>query len=358
MAKRTYLPPKCGFSIQGNRVVTDGTIKGRITGTMMAGILGCSPWSSPFRVACRLLGLADEDIGDKPAVKAGRALERRVIDAAQELYDDLGLMFVPADEIYAKREGDHASWASDFDDEMFAGHVDGIVFDSGGSDYILEVKTSGNLDSWKDGVPEYYWWQVALYDRFITRTDRAYVVLGIGGEEGRRRPELWHGSKENTVMFDMPIDPAKVDEGLEKVAKWYSRYIAKGETPSPDPTDPADIELFEHLQSIADSEDVKAGLVDRIAGLDAMVKEREDEMEVLYETRDRLRGMVKDWMAAHDVKELRSADGRYVAVMGTQTRTYVDQSLMMADGIDPTPYIVEKVTNVFTVKPFKEDKEE
>lgn len=357
--RKEYLPPKCGFAIQGDHIVTDGTVRGKVTGTMMAGILGCSPWSSPFSVACRLLGLAEEDIGDKPAVKAGRALERRVLESAQGLYGDLeGLMLVPAEEIYAKREGDHASWVSDFDDPIFAGHVDGVVFDENGTDYILEIKTSGNIDAWADGVPEYYWWQVALYNRFITKRDHAYVVRGMVTDEERRRPEKWEGSPENVRMYVVRMDDLKMDAGIEEICKWYEQYIEKGVTPAPDPTRPGDVELFEHLQNLADTEEAQAVMVARIAALDAEIKAREEGMKPLYDARDMLRGTVKDWMSAHDVEELRSADGGFKAVVRKQVRASVDQSLMMAAGIDPTPYMVEKVTNVFTVKQVTDKEQE
>ena len=139
MTARIYDAPKCEYTIEDGCIRTDGSIKGKVSGTMMAGILGCSPWSTPFQVACALLGVGVEDISGKPAVRTGQILESRIIDYVGKTYPEYGL-FMPADKIYEKREGDHASWVSDFDDDIFSGHVDGIVMREDGSNCILEIK--------------------------------------------------------------------------------------------------------------------------------------------------------------------------------------------------------------------------
>lgn len=209
MPDPVYTPPKCGFMIDGDRIRADGTHKGRISGTMMAGILGVSPWSSPFTVACDLLGLATEDISSKAVVKAGHALESVVIEYMNAVHPDIGA-FVPAEEMFAQREGDHDSWAPDFEDEVFTGHVDGVVMASDGNQYILEVKTSSNMESWLNGVPEYYQWQVGLYNHFITHQDKAYVALGVMNPGALKDPSTWVPSSTNTALFELPIDQGAV----------------------------------------------------------------------------------------------------------------------------------------------------
>ena len=62
MMARKYLAPTCSYEISDGTIRTDGSVHNKVTGTSMAGILGLSPWSSPFQVACALLGLGREDI--------------------------------------------------------------------------------------------------------------------------------------------------------------------------------------------------------------------------------------------------------------------------------------------------------
>lgn len=350
MAK--YLPPRCEYSVEGSVVVTDGSVANKVTGTLVAAILGLSPWTTPFQAACSLLGLAREDISDKPAVKTGQVLEKRIIEYAGERYPEYGL-FIPAEDVYGKREGDHDLWASDFDDDVFGGHVDGIVMDDEGNDYILEIKTSANLDSWSDGVPEYYYWQVALYNRYLCNRDTAYVVLGIVDENTYKDPRLWVPSDESVGLFRLDIDRAEVEEKLDYIRRWYSTYILNGTTPEYDPSNPKDVEMYMHLLSLADSEDAKGAAVDRLANIEAMIADREMGLKSLYDARDSLRKDLKEYMAAHEMTDLESVSGRYTAHLTEQVRTSIDPVKLEEDGIDPEPYTVRKVSKVFTLRETK-----
>lgn len=259
MTATQYKPPKNPYHIEGNTVYSDGENVNKVSGTSMAGILGCSPWSTPFTVACGLLGLAREDIDNKDAVRVGKALEKKIIRYVDKIYGPEKGSFMSADEIYGAREGDHDDWSSDFEDETFSGHVDGIVTGLDGEEYILEVKTSANLDSWADGVPEYYYWQVALYNYFLTKKDKAYVALGIVNENTYRDYASWVPSTENVALFEMPIDQKQVEEVVEQVKAWYDLYIKAKKTPPADMSNPKDADMYNHLLNIgSDVAEMKA----------------------------------------------------------------------------------------------------
>lgn len=348
-----YEPPKVDYSIEGSHVCTDGTYRGKVTGTAMGGILGCSPWSSPFQAACYALGLASKDISDKPAVKAGKALESVVIDYMSKNYPEIGA-FVPAEEIYEAREGAHDSWASDFEDEIFAGHVDGIVMTEDGTDLILEVKTSSNMSAWEDGVPEYYFWQVALYNHFITKQDHAYVALGIMDPEALKDPSTWVPSEANTALFDLQIDQEYVDRTLEEIREWYNMYIAHGITPDYDPTNPRDVELFEHLLNLTADESSVSDLIEQMAKVRVAIDEKEREIEPLTAFEDNLKTKIKDYMDCHELSELVSTGGSYRAVLTRSTRRKVDAAKLREAGIDPEPFMTTTETKSFTIKHVKE----
>lgn len=349
MSKRIYFPPKCKYKIVGNTIVADGSVRQKISGTSMAGILGCSPWSTPFQVACNLLGLAKEDISDKPAVVVGTKLEAPIIRYAGETYSDHGQFFL-AEEVYEKRIGDHDSWVSDFESDYFAGHVDGIVFSDDGDDYILEIKTSSNLDSWEVGVPEYYYWQVALYNHHICRKDKAYVVLGMVNEATYKDYTSWVPNVNTVAMFEMPIDTEDVADKLKIVADWYDTYIANGVTPEYDPNNPGDVEMYNHLVNLSQDVDEVSELIELYGQIDERIAEEEAKSVELYVQRDELKARIKDYLTSHNLGSLGSTSKDFIGKVSTQVRTSFDESLMREDGLDVDKYKVQKAVKSFSIK--------
>lgn len=355
MAIRTYTPPKCKYEVEGRHIKTDGSVAQKITGTALAGIFDISHWSSPFQIACKLLGLAeDADIGSKPAVIAGKVLEAPIIRYMDATNQDIGV-FVPAEDMYALREGDHSTWESDFEDEIFAGHVDGIVMADDGEDYILEVKTSANLDDWANGVPEYYYWQVALYNEFITHQDHAWVALGIMNDAAYKDPESWTPCETNCTLFRLEIDQEQVKKRLDQVREWYDKYILAGITPDYDPSNAGDVAMWEHLVSLTDSPESIAYLIDEDARLREEIARHEAEIKLYYDEKKRIDAKLKDYLTCHDMKDANSSSGAYRAMISVSTRVVFDEDLMKADGIDPAKYKTYKEVKTFTIKSIKEE---
>lgn len=349
MARVSYNSPKCVFTVDGGHIVTDGSVRNKVTGTSMAGILGCSPFSSPFQVACALLGVCRENLDGKPAIETGKVLEPVIIDYLGRTYPDKGC-FLPAEDVYEKRAGDHDSWESDFPDEVFAGHVDGIVTSADGVDRILEIKTSSNMDSWAEGVPEYYYWQVGLYNEFITQQDSAVVGLGIVDGYTRRNPLSWAPNERNTVLFEMPIDREQVRKGMEQVQDWYNQYIVRGVTPDYDPTNPRDVAMYQYLKNIsADVGDVQK-LVDRVGEIDYEIRMIEGQSKALYDERDSLKERIRSFMDVHEMSTLEGAEMPYVISLSPAKRSSIDKTAMALDGIDPEKYIKYTETKYFKIK--------
>lgn len=350
---RIYKPPTNKFTIEGDVIrVAPGSEVHKVSGTSMGGILGVSPFATPFTVACNLLGVASEDISDKPAVKVGIALEGKIIDYADKTYPSVGAFF-PAEKIFEKRAGDHNSWTSDFEDDTFAGHVDGIVMSDDG-DYILEVKTSANMDSWADGVPRYYQLQVALYNYFITKRDLAYVVLGKVNENTYGDYHTWIANENTVALFEMPIDQEMFEETLDTVREWYSKYILNGVTPPYDPDNPMDVEMFNHLQNIAGDIEEKKRLVNEYRMTRYEIDSHEADIKDKYDYLETLKAQLKDYMVANRLSELtfdeEDESGAKVGpkvVIVTQNRKGLDELAMEKDGIDLTKYrTIKQVTSL------------
>ena len=348
---RTYKPPTNQYTVEGPIIrVAPGSEIHKVSGTSMAGILGVSPWSTPFQVACNLLGLGQEDISDKPAVKVGIALESKIIKYADKAYPQYG-MFAPAEDAFVKREGDHNAWVSDFEDDYFAGHVDGIVSSDDGVDRILEIKTSSNLESWEFGVPRYYYLQVALYNHFITKQDTAYVVLGVVNENTYKDYNSWIPNENTVRLFELDMEQDEFETTLADVREWYDKYIMNGMTPPYDPENQGDVELYNHLVNLASDYESMQPLVDEYKDLCDEIDNAEAAIKDKYDAREDLKNRLKTYMEAHDLSQIPSKEKEGLrAVMGTQNRASWDEAAMVADGIDTNKYKKSKVIKTFSIK--------
>ncbi len=352
MADRRYTEPKCPFLLRDSHVETDGSVKGKITGTMLGAILGKSPFSSPFAVACDLLGVGREDLDGKTAVEIGKYLEPKLIDYCAERYSDIG-SFVKADDVFEKREGDHANWPSDWEDDLFSGHLDGVVV-KGDGNYVLEVKTTGNIGSWEDGVPEHYLLQVALYNHFMYNQDKAYVILGIVDDETRRDMSSWTPSDDNVMLFEVAMDEDATVAALNTAEQWYEDYISKDMTPDFDPLVEKDVDIWNHLLAISATDSEIQADLDTLEALSAELASKKEELAPLEEQVKALEKKVKDYMISSQKMEIQTTSKAMRGVLTRSERTSIDRKLMVQAGIDPEPFTVRTAVNSFSFKKSKE----
>ena len=351
VAGRRYTEPKCAFKLVDGHVETDGSVKGKITGTSLGAILGLSPFSSPFQAACALLGVGREILDGKQAVEIGKFLEDKLIDYCAEVHQDIGT-FVKAEDVFEKREGEHDDWASDWSDDLFAGHLDGVVVAEDGN-YVLEVKTTSNIGAWEDGVPQHYLLQVALYNRFMYQKDKAYVILGIVDEEVRKDLSKWTPSEDNVMLFSPDMTAIDMDSVLKSAKEWYDAYINEGKTPEYDATNPRDVELWEHLTAIsATSDDIQTDL-DRLEIIRAELDDLSKRTGPLEEEEEALEKKIKDYMISSHKLELVSSSKMMRGCITRSERTRIDKKLLLKAGIDPAPFTVTTLVQSFSFKPIK-----
>ena len=352
MANRRYTEPKCAFKLVDGHVETDGTVKGKITGTSLGAILGLSPFSTPFQAACALLGVGREILDGKQSVELGKYLEEKLIDYCADVHQDIGT-FAKAEDVFEKREGEHDEWASDWQDDLFAGHLDGVVVSEDGN-FVLEVKTTGNIGAWEDGVPQHYLLQVALYNHFMYHQSKAYVILGLVDDETRKDVSKWVPSEDNVMLFSPDMTAVDIDSVLKAAREWYSAYIAEGKTPEYDPANPRDVELWEHLTAIsATSDDIQTDL-DRLEAIRAELEDLSKRTGPLEEEEEALEKKIKDYMIGSHKLELISSSKKMRGCITRSERTKIDKKLMLKAGIDPAPYTVTTVVQSFSFKPVKE----
>lgn len=338
---RNYVAPRYPFTIADNRVYTEADEVYHVTGTSIGALLGQSPWESPFTASAKLLGLwLEADVGDKPAVNTGKVLEERIIDYAAEKHPDVG-QFFRAEDLFAPREGDHESWPSDFEDEDFHGHVDGII-SKDGVDYILEVKTVNErgLSAWNGSIPAHYLWQVYLYNHFLTQQDKAYFAIGLVNSETYANPYVWVPNKNNCLLIEVPIDREMVAAKIEEVRAIRHKIVEERATLPADFNDPRDKELMVHLMDISGDTDRLLDATARYEELMRQIDEVESKIKPLKDQAEDYKTRIKDMMVAHSLSKCANLN------LTTQTRETFDFAKARADGLNIDPYTKTTITKI------------
>ena len=221
----TNKPSKVHYTIGDDGVVQADLKPGfpyKISGTRLASAVGMSPWATPYKLACQLIGVYGQDIGDKPSVKAGQVLEKVIIDHLNANGYDIKT----GEELFKPREGDHDDWPSDFEDPIFSGHIDGMTEDA-----IVEVKTSANPQDWQDGkIPMQYWLQASLYAVMLGK-DKIIYPVGFLAPGEAYNPQNWDPSQD-LYVFEAPVYP-EIDRVMEEARTFYRTYALNGTTPEP-----------------------------------------------------------------------------------------------------------------------------
>ena len=337
------IPSRVPFELNDGVVTTQPSDR-KVTGTTLSTLVGKSPWGTPFSTACRMLRVYNEDIGDKPAVKAGTILEHVIVDHVNERF---GTGIIKGDDIFGKQTEDYTTWASHFDDPDFAGHIDGALTDG----TIVEVKTGGSPSFWLDKddqpcIPENYHIQASLYAR-MTGAEELLFIFGHVKPEERSNPYKWE-PKDNIYMFESGLHP-EIDDYIDLAREFRAEYTTRGRTPKAE-DNPAnkeaykiDSEILEILNvQINVEEQLKLAklIADRNAELNALTKEIRDAKEKLR---------LASGYTETGLLDLKTADGGYAVSVSTRRTQRVDNDALKRDGIYDD-YLRESSYQVVSVK--------
>lgn len=209
----------------------------KITGTKVGPILGLSEYSSPFKIACELAGLYP---GDKPNkyIDAGNILEpvlRNYLAAnPRMLFDALNVPVGSKVGIEEPVPKEQCGYDHFHDNKVFGGLVDGYIQIDGRRDTILEIKTSNDMEKWKDenggytNIPASYMLQASLYAE-LSKLNRIVFLVGFLDEPDYDRPKQWVPTPENTKVI--VVEKMDMAENMKKCEEWYNTYIKGGYTP-------------------------------------------------------------------------------------------------------------------------------
>lgn len=144
-----------------------------IGGSDVAGILGLSPWNSPYKVWAVKCGLIDDDFVPSEAAEWGNRLEPIVLDKFEEEHPEL--------KVYR----DVGTWANN-EREWQLANPDALYETEDGRIGLIEVKTSRFEDGWENGQPPvHYQTQIQWYASALGLTAPIYVVALFSGSKFR-----------------------------------------------------------------------------------------------------------------------------------------------------------------------------
>lgn len=298
----------------GTYSVTDKRVDyGKITGTQISGLLGCNPWQTPFSTAVKMLRLFNEDISDRPAIHAGTVIEPKILDYAGALHGE--------DVFQSDKSGEHENWVSDFDDEFFGGHIDGLMPDGA----VVEVKTSSRPQDWDGKIPEHYWMQASLYAHFL-KTDRIVFLVGFTDRETWSNPDAWVPNSENTIRVDTGIIPG-FDKMMQDALSIYKDTVLKGITPVPDMSNEIDAQIVKCLDAQLWTDENAIDSTKRIVALNDMMT----ELNRIKGDLDSEKELMDLYMQYNGISHVEGANAEIDRT--TTVRTMVDTNQLKKDGV-------------------------
>lgn len=192
--------------------------KSGIGASDVAGILGLSPWATPFTVwADKTQALVDEPTEETEEMDWGRTLEDLVIDRWEE---KTGLHAHARQ--WLVHHPDHPWVMATLDALAFESpdvsdpNEEFDIFDPLG---VVEAKTDAGFGMWDEGPPDHVRIQ-CMWQMFTTGLPRTWVPVLFGG----RRHEV----------YEIEYDEALAKTIFDRVDEWRQLHIVDGEPPEPD----------------------------------------------------------------------------------------------------------------------------
>lgn len=312
--------------------MSDTTVEQRPIGaSSVAGVLGISPYQSPWSVWARLSGLSVPDPANQDRLDAGTDAESFLAAQFNRHNYAGGLR---CDPVQAEVEHPDYPW--------LRGRYDGRITGIEGPDVVgycggWEAKTSTDLKPW-DEVPAYYQAQVQTY-MLLSGFDDWWVTVGFGNWKVRH--------------YHMTADAEDQATIIERTRAFWEQNVLAGVAPEVDGSDATSDAIHAAYGHQGDADDVllaDGNMQAMVASL-RMVKanaKAADEQVALWENR------VKERM--QDCAVLVAPDGTPLVTWKASTSHRTDLNALKADHPDLCEkYVTATTSRRFLLKPLKGD---
>lgn len=323
--------------LDGNRIqIVPPKRPKKLTATRFATVLGLNPWSTPFEIWCAVTRTWEKPFEDTKFTLAGKAIEPKQAAYMKDTYMMSNL--VTPTEIWGE-DYFHKTYGDFFPEQkILGGMYDFLLYGKNGKPTtVLEMKTTGRVEDWKDDIPEYYALQAALY-AYLLGVDEVIMVASFLEPKDYDNPEKFVCSGENTITRPFKVSERYPDfekKYVKPALKWWKDFVESGISPAFD--ERKDAEILKALRTnnlspetdmaalVKEAEDLKAKL-DAHA---AEVAEDEKRYKVLTD-------MIKKAAIAQfrdGDKKVSIAGSAYNWEVSRTSTTKIDKDAMKADGI-------------------------
>lgn len=323
--------------LDGNRIqIVPPKRPKKLTATRFATVLGLNPWSTPFEIWCAVTRTWEKPFEDTKFTLAGKAIEPKQAAYMKDTYMMSNL--VTPTEIWGE-DYFHKTYGDFFPEQkVLGGMYDFLLYGKNGKPTtVLEMKTTGRVEDWKDDIPEYYALQAALY-AYLLGVDEVIMVASFLEPKDYDNPEKFVCSGENTITRPFKVSERYPDfekKYVKPALKWWKDYVESGISPAFDERKNAEILKALRTNNLSPETDM-AALVkeaeDLKAKLDAHAAEvAEDEKR--YKV---LTDMIKKAAIAQfrdGDKKVSIAGSAYNWEVSRTSTTKIDKDAMKADGI-------------------------
>lgn len=344
--------------LDGNRIqIVPPKRPKKLTATRFATVLGLNPWSTPFEIWCAVTRTWEKPFEDTKFTRAGKAIEPKQAAYMKDTYMMSNL--VTPTEIWGE-DYFHKTYGDFFPEQkVLGGMYDFLLCDKNGKPTtVLEMKTTGRVEDWKDDIPEYYALQAALY-AYLLGVDEVIMVASFLEPKDYDDPEKFVCSGDNTITRPFKVSERYPDfekKYVKPALKWWKDFVESGISPTFD--ERKDAEILKALRTnnlspetdmaalVKEAEDLKAKL-DAHA---AEVAEDEKRYKVLTD-------MIKKAAIAQfrdGDKKVSIAGSAYNWEVSRTSTTKIDKDAMKADGI-LTKYTTTEDSYRISPKIIKED---
>lgn len=306
----------------------------KITGTRFASIMGLNTWNTPFKTWCEITRTYEEPFVDTKYTRAGKIIEPKQAEYVKKAYFMIDLTSptdVYGENYFKKTYGDFFP-----ENPIFGGMWDYILKDDGKITGVLEMKTTKRAEDWKDGIPEYYALQAALY-AFLLGVEDVIMVVSFLEDSDYEHPENFVPSAKNTrvIPFTLSEKYPNFARYVKQGINFWNDYVVTGISPEYD--EKADAEILKELRTNNFSPDTDINLVISDAEkLKKQIEKMSAEIKPLQERLDTLTGIIKS--AA--IEQFRGGDKKvniqgkdYVWTVSRGVSVKVNKNALEKDGL-------------------------
>ena len=323
--------------LDGNRIqIVPPKRPKKLTATRFATILGLNPWSTPFEVWCAVTRTYEKPFEDTKFTIAGKVIEPKQAEYMKDTYMMNNLVTpteIWGEDYFRKTYGDFFP-----EQAVLGGMYDFLLYGKDGKPTtVLEMKTTGRVEDWKDDIPEYYALQAALY-AYLLGVDDVIMVASFLEATDYDDPSKFVCSGDNTITRPFKVSeryPEFEKRYVRPALKWWKDHVESGISPEYDEKKDAEILKVLRTNNLSPETDMAALVSEAEAlksKLDAHAAEvAEDEKRYKVVT-DMLKKLAIAQFRDGD-KKVSIAGSSYTWEVSRSSTSKIDKDAMKADGV-------------------------